>query len=244
MFKNETSGLERRAFLKKGISTIAIASIFSEAGFTKGQQTIKTPRGRGKELVPLDFSNLLENPPLGFSIETLENHLGLYKKYVKQFNTVSKKLKKKENTGHDNLIKKGFSYGGLILHELYFKNITHKKESLNYKSSLYRSIEGSFESISNFLDLFVKAGSNSRGWTILGLNLSTADLEIYNLDSHNEGANLTFIWPILVLDVYEHAYLIDYGTDKLAYVNNFVNRISWSILENRFKTGVSILGIS
>ena len=245
---SQNKSQNRRSFIKNSLlATLATASVLSGNTFSKTSNAISSSTNerilanRTRDLLPRDFSGLLLEPPLGFSRKTLENHLGLYRKYVKTFNSVNRTLETEENIGHDNLIKKGFSYAGVILHELYFHNLTSEQKSLNRNSLLEAYLKRSFKSVDSFLSQFIKAGISSRGWAVLGLNLFTTDLEIYILDAHNEGASLLYLWPVLVLDMYEHAYLIDHGTNKRAYANNFVERIDWSVLERRFEQGIAIL---
>ena len=70
----------------------------------------------------------------------------------------------------------------------------------------------------------------SRGWSLLVWNTKEAKLQQFNSDAHNQGG----VWgsvPVIVLDVYEHAYFIDYGSDRKAYIETFWKNFNWSAAE-------------
>ncbi|MFN5539396.1 MAG: superoxide dismutase [Candidatus Melainabacteria bacterium] len=184
-----------------------------------------------------DFSPLVSEPPNGMSSRQISEHLGLYKKYVISLNKVTDQ-EKAQGISHDTLVNKGFAYGGTILHELYFGNMSSNPPQLNYQSELMKAIERQYGAYEGLLTNFKEAGKAARGWAILGLNLFDGRLNIYGMDAHNEGSALAFIWPVIVMDVYEHAYMIDHGTNKEAYIDSFLKNIDWSIGEARFLQGM------
>ncbi len=66
----------------------------------------------------------------------------------------------------------------------------------------------------------------ARGWTVLAWDTHDNALRVYTGDAHNQGG----VWgclPILVLDVYEHAYFIDYGSDRKAYIGDWWKNLDW-----------------
>jgi Fe-Mn family superoxide dismutase len=174
-----------------------------------------------------DFSPLATEPPKGMSSKQISEHLGLYKKYVISLNKVTDQ-EKAQGISHDTLINKGFAYGGTILHELYFGNMSSNPPQLNYQSELMKAVERQYGAYEGLLTNFKEAGKAARGWAILGLNLFDGRLNIYGMDAHNEGSALAFIWPVIVMDVYEHAYMIDHGTNKEAYIDSFLKNIDCS----------------
>lgn len=222
----EQESLSRRDLLKAG--SILAASLV--LGSNQTQATVKSLNAK-------DFSPLVSRPPEGMSSRQINEHLGLYRKYVAALNKVNE-TEKKSGITHDTLINKGFAYGGTILHELYFGNLTFNPSQLNYSSELMKAIEKEYGAYEGLVNNFKEAGKASRGWVVLGLNLYDGRLSIYGLDSHNEGSSLAFIWPVLVMDVYEHAYMIDHGTNKQAYIDGFMQNIDWSIVEARFFQGL------
>ena len=73
---------------------------------------------------------------------------------------------------------------------------------------------------------------SARGWVILAYDLNDGRLHNYISDIHNQGIVLGTI-PLIVLDMYEHAYFIDFGTDKKSYIDWFLSSINWEIVEER-----------
>ena len=216
---------------------LAASTLLPALGQAKADQVQAQPPAPSTTLQAKDFSGLVNKPPQGISSRQINEHLGLYKKYVISLN----KTQESERTSgitHDTLINKGFAYGGTVLHELYFSNLSQSASQLHYQSPLMKLIERDYVAYEGFVNNFKEAAKAARGWVILGLNLFDGKLNIYGMDAHNEGSALLFIWPIVVLDVYEHAYMIDHGTNKTAYIDNFMNNIDWSIAEARFQQGI------
>jgi superoxide dismutase, Fe-Mn family len=233
--------LNRRDFLKFGAGAFAttIIPLANSAQSVLAEETM-TLNKTNNNIQAKDFSPLVTIPPAGMSSRQINEHLGLYRKYVISLNK-TQETEKKTGITHDTLINKGFAYGGTLLHELYFGNLSSKPAQLNYQSLLMQAIERDYGAYEGLINNFKEAGLNARGWAIFGLNLFDGKLNIYGMDSHNEGSALMFIWPIIVLDVYEHAYMIDHGTNKTAYLDNFMKNIDWSIGEARFLQGLKTL---
>lgn len=244
--EHKEENLSRRELLKTGLkagTAIAAATILPNIpSAVKSQTGQNNPQDLKKywtdgPILPKDFSKLVNQPPQGMSSRQIREHLGLYKKYVTGLNKVHKE-EKSTGINHNSLTNKGFAYGGTVLHELYFSNLAQTQNQLNYKSELMNALGRQYGAYEGFVNNFKAAGKSSRGWTILGLSLFDGNLDIYGLDAHNEGTMLGYVWPVVVMDVYEHAYMIDHGTNKPAYINDFVNNIDWRIAEARFNQGL------
>ncbi|MDJ0625454.1 MAG: Fe-Mn family superoxide dismutase [Candidatus Caenarcaniphilales bacterium] len=231
----ESKDFSRRDLLKAG-TVMAAATLIPNLANTKASSQTSKKYWTEKQIQPKDFTPLIVTPPSGMSSRQISEHLGLYKKYVSKLNKVHEQEKKTGIT-HDSLINKGFAYGGTVLHELYFGNLSQAPTKIN-QSELLNAINRQYGNFDNFISNFKTAGKSSRGWTILGLNLFDGNLDIFGLDAHNEGTMLSYIWPVVVMDVYEHAYMIDHGTNKQAYINDFVKNINWNIAEARFNQGL------
>lgn len=173
-----------------------------------------------------------------------EHHDVLYAGYVNKLNEIEEKLpgadKGKANATFSDFraLKKEevFAQNGILLHELYFENIAPKNNGEDEEAnlSIRQAIEKDFGSFSVWQEDFLACGMSSRGWVILGFNPADGQLHNYIADVHDVGG----VWnakPLLVLDVYEHAYFIDYGTKKKDYINAFIKNINWDIVEKRFK---------
>ncbi len=176
----------------------------------------------------------------GISERMLAEHLKLYNGYVSKSNEIADKL----SSGTVDLSKSAATYSefrglkleqtfngnGMYLHQFYFENLTENSPQM--PQSLKEEIEKNFGSYDKWKDEFVATGMAGRGWAVLGLNLE--DGKLYNLlyDAHNIGGFVTIV-PLLVLDVFEHAYFIDYGTNRKDYINAYMGLINWSVVEKR-----------
>jgi len=131
----------------------------------------------------------------------------------------------------------GFVVGGLkereltftnsvILHELYFANLGGDGKPAG---AVKDAIAAAFGGFPRFEELFRATGlslAGGSGWTVLDLDFSTGDLRIFWAGNHTQ--SLAFGAPLLVLDMYEHAYAIDYGAAAAKYVDAFFANIAWS----------------
>ncbi len=168
-----------------------------------------------------------------------EEHLKLYEGYINKINEIDEVLlKNPEYEGanatysHFRGLKRGetFALDGVILHELYFENfggMMKEPEILTLKS-----LAESFPSFESWRDDFVATARASRGWAILVFDQRSRRFRNISLDAHDVG-NVTLSFPILVLDVYEHAYFLQYGTDKNQYIDRFMDNINWGVVNRR-----------
>lgn len=177
-----------------------------------------------------------------YSKETLDLHYNiLYKGYVEKTNLALVNLDKARNNNDFSNIKclekeLSFQGSGAILHQMFFENLKpaeSRNEILDFK--LERGIINDFGSIEKFKNQFVAAASNieGSGWCILVWVREFNKLEILQCEKHQ---NLT-LWgciPILVLDMWEHSYYLQYKTNKVSYINSFWNIVNWKELNKRY----------
>ena len=172
----------------------------------------------------------------GISLRTLWEHFKLYQGYVKKTNEIQKKIDeadKSEANGvysHIGELKRQetFAVNGMKLHEVYFGHLGDGNEP---KGRLLKMIERDFGSLENWKLDMVATGLSARGWAILALDFKDNRLHNYSADAQNVGA----VWgaiPIIAMDVYEHAYFIDYGTDRKSYVDAFFKNLNWEFAES------------
>ncbi|WP_053956583.1 superoxide dismutase [Inediibacterium massiliense] len=182
----------------------------------------------------------------GISNNQLTQHYTLYKGYVEKINLIWRKLKEEkfENPNPTyspyRCLKLGESYSlnGVKLHELYFENLGGYCH-IPYGNLLKKLIHD-FGSYENFQTDFLNAGKSARGWVVTAYDLIDHTIRNYMCDSHDQGG----IWnalPILVLDVYEHAYMIDFGIDRAKYLDIFIKNINWDICECRYNQILNLL---
>ncbi|MDD5726442.1 MAG: superoxide dismutase [Patescibacteria group bacterium] len=189
--------------------------------------------------LPLPFSGAQGN----ISEKTLAiHHDKLYVGYVDKKDEIAEKLKALSHGGDTSTANQSFSelralkdgetfaVNGTYLHEWYFENLGGDGKPTDKIASALADKYGSLE---NFLKYFAACGMAARGWVVLAWDTHDKALKIYNGDAHNQGG----VWgaiPLLVMDVYEHAYFIDFGSDRKTYIQEFINHINWSVVEQRY----------
>jgi superoxide dismutase, Fe-Mn family len=193
------------------------------------------------QIKPLPISKELT----GISRKTLEiHHDKLYAGYVAKMNEVNAKLValrdnsealSAANQSYSELraLRSGetFSTNGVYLHEHYFGVLGGPSPALGTR--LGDAIAAKWGSIEKFIEVFSASGMAMRGWVVLALDTHAKELKIYGCDSHDQGG----VWgsiPLIVLDVYEHAYFIDYGSDRKKYIADFWKNMDWKEADAAF----------
>lgn len=181
----------------------------------------------------LPFSKELD----GISKKTIEiHHDKLYVGYVNKLKEVSQKLMEMNASGlgldaanqsYSDLRAlrdaETFTVNGVYLHEYYFRVLGGAGEA---SGSLVDALVEKYGSLEKFMAFFSATGMAVRGWVVLAWDMQLGRLKIYGCDSHNQGG----VWgcvPIIVMDVYEHAYFIDHGSDRKAYIQAFWKNLDW-----------------
>ena len=176
-----------------------------------------------------------------YSTKTLELHYKiLYKGYVDNTNKTEEKLQKaREIKDFSNIkcLEKDLSFfgSGAILHELFFENMgpaIPTEPSLELMTQIIKDF-GNFDSFKNQFSEASKAVEAS-GWGILAWVPKWKKLEILQCEKHQ---NLT-LWgciPLLVLDMWEHSYYLQYYTERAEYIKAFWNIVNWNVVNRRFK---------
>lgn len=174
-----------------------------------------------------------------YSKETLQLHYQvLYKGYVDNTNKTEKKLETARNTSDFSNIKcleKDLSFygSGAILHQLFFENMT-KPNGSSPSDTLKWQIEKDFGSFDKFKIQFTEAAIavEASGWTLLVWVPEFNRLEVLQCEKHQ---NLT-LWgcmPLLVLDMWEHSYYLQYKTSRPEYVDAWWHIVNWDIVNSR-----------
>lgn len=181
---------------------------------------------------PLPFAKDLT----GISGKTVSiHHDKLYAGYVAKKNEIESKLDPLEKGGdvttanqtYSELraLKDGetFAANGVYLHEWYFEVLGGDGTPAG---ELAEALKERFGSLENFIAYFTACGMAARGWAVLAWDTHDSALKVYTGDAHNQGG----VWgavPVIVLDVYEHSYFIDYGSDRKAYILDFWKNLDW-----------------
>jgi len=177
-----------------------------------------------------NFENLIGTQ--GLSETLLRNHFKLYEGYVNNTNALTEKLNAiaKDSPEFAELKRRfGWEFNGMRLHELYFGNIS--KGQVAISAALKERIAKQFGSWEAFEADF-KATGKMRG---IGWVLTVQDNNgLYNIwvNEHDVG-HLAGTKIILVMDVFEHAYMTDYGIKKAGYIEVFFKAVNWKFVEDR-----------
>lgn len=176
-----------------------------------------------------------------YSKETLDLHYNiLYKGYVDKTNTALTNLeiaRTRNDFKNIKCLEKELSFqgSGTILHELFFKNMNSPSICTKIDYRLVHEIIQDFGSFENFKRQFTEAATTveASGWCILVWVPNFQKLEILQCEKHQ---NLT-LWgckPILVFDMWEHSYYLQYKTKRPDYISAFWNIINWEEVNKRF----------
>ena len=175
----------------------------------------------------------------GITKKMLDEHFKLYEGYVKKTNEIQKKIEeadKSEANGVFSYIgelkrQETFAVNGMKLHEVYFGHLGGDGQP---KGDLVKMIERDFGSMDAWKLDMIATGISARGWAILAYDYKDNRLHNYGSDAHNVGA----VWaavPLIVLDVYEHAYFMDYGVNRKDYINYFFGNLDWNFANDILK---------
>lgn len=124
----------------------------------------------------------------------------------------------------------------MILHELYFANLGGDGK---VAGSVGRALATTFGSQARWEELFRASAmglGGGSGWVFVDLNFHTRDLRIYSTGGHSQA--LAFGAPLLVLDMFEHAYALDFGAAHARYLDAFLANVRWSEVERRYQRAV------
>lgn len=176
----------------------------------------------------------------GFSDEMLTNHFTLYQGYVKNINMLNDELDLllgQNKTGipaYAELMRRfGWEFNGMRLHELYFGNMINGGIKLSDDSPLMTKIKKAYGSYENWgKDFRAVAVMRGIGWAVLYHDPESDQILNVWVNEHDVG-HLATCKPLLILDVFEHAYITDYGIKRADYIEAFFKAINWPVAEKR-----------
>ncbi len=190
-----------------------------------------------KPYVEKDFKHLTGLN--GISDKTMEIHLKLYAGYVLNTNKLNEKVIElteagKSGTPEYSELKRryGFEYNGMRLHEYYFGILKPGGSELKESSALGKLITENYSSIEVWKNDFFKVGAmRGVGWAVMFQDPFTKQLTNNWINLHEDG-NIAGFAPILVMDAWEHAFLLDYvPADRPKYIEAFFINIDWAKVE-------------
>jgi len=180
---------------------------------------------------------------IGISPKQLEVHLGLYAGYVKHVNLLREKIHEyqKDNAEkHAYTITElrrrfAFEFDGMRMHEYYFEQWERGSKELSAASALEQAVSEKYGNWNGFIGHFKEVGmSRGIGWTILYQDPEASTMHVAWVSDHELG-QLGGLPVILAMDMWEHAFMVDYlPSEKKQYVEAFLANTNWSIAEKRF----------
>ena len=183
----------------------------------------------------------------GISDKTLEMHFELYEGYVAKTNELNEKIgqfladgqvDQEEMPAYSEFNRRlGFEYNGMVLHEYYFGNLTPGGAGdPGFNSPFARTAQESFGSFYLWKADFLGVGKmRGVGWAICYQNPANGRLSNHWITLHEVG-NVSGFTPVLVMDVWEHAYLLDYKpSERAKYIEAFFSNIDWNVVDGRLK---------
>jgi len=182
-----------------------------------------------------NFESLLGTK--GFSDKLLKDHFTLYQGYVKNTNkladtlsAMSKEEGKTTTPEYAELKRRfGWEFNGMRLHEYYFGNMVKGGKPIEKNTNLYKKIVADFGSYEAWEKDFKATGAmRGIGWVILYYDGAEGRLFNTWINEH-DGGHLSGAKPLIVMDVFEHAYMTDYGLKKADYIEAFFKAIDWTI---------------
>lgn len=236
------SEITRRGFLATATAGVTLAALNPKTIFatppqdTTMTQSLPTAFAASHELKPLPFDPSKLD---GFSEKLIHSHWeNNYGGSVKALNAVKQKLA----SSLDDANLPAFIYndlkrehlmrtGSVVLHELYFGNLGGTGKA---GAALHKALADAFGSIETWEKEFRRMGAGlggGSGWVVLGYNLHSGLLENYWQWDHLHAPSATL--PLLVMDMYEHSYQMDYGAAAPAYVDAFFRNIHWETVSAR-----------
>jgi superoxide dismutase, Fe-Mn family len=186
----------------------------------------------------------------GISDGTLAMHFKLYEGYVTNTNLLNEQIAEllkteitpKEMPIYSELVRRlGFEYNGMVLHEWYFGNMKKGGSGDPDKASaFYKAAETSFGSYENWKKSFVTIGKmRGVGWAATYQDPVTGRLSNHWINLHETGNVAGFV-PILIMDVWEHAFIRDYApADRPKYIEAFFSNIDWTACNERLAKGAA-----
>lgn len=186
-----------------------------------------------------NFSHLLGTA--GFSDGLLKTHFALYEAYVTNTNKVTGLLEgllkdDKASTPEYAEMKRrfGWEFNGMRLHEFYFENMSKEKTSLAEGSALRAKLAEAYGSVEAWEKDFRATGAmRGIGWA--ALYWDPVGGRVFNTWIHeHEGGHFANGSLLLVMDVWEHAFFVDYGAKRADYIAAFFGAIDWNVVEKRF----------
>lgn len=181
----------------------------------------------------------------GISKKSVDEHLKLYAGYVKFTNLINEKIAEYAKDSEKNSYVLGelqrrfsFEFNGMRNHEYYFSSLEGGTKALGASSKLKAQIEKRFGSFDAWLAMFkMIAMTRGVGWAMLYWDAKNKELVHAWVDEQHVG-QLNGLPLVLGLDMWEHSFYMDYGTNKKGYVEAFFENLNWEVIEKNFSENI------
>ncbi|MEM5782217.1 MAG: superoxide dismutase [Candidatus Aenigmatarchaeota archaeon] len=188
--------------------------------------------------LPYDYKDL---EPFISETQLLIHHQKHHQAYVNGANSILESIDKARKDGIDLDMKSvlkslSFNIGGHILHSLFWNNLASVEKNGNPNETLTNLINNEFGSFERFKKEFSQAALSveGSGWAVLTFCKQTQRPIIMQIEKHNVNIYPTFK-ILLLIDVFEHAYYIDYKNDRAKYIEAFWNIVNWNTVNKRLE---------
>jgi len=167
-------------------------------------------------------------------------HKKLYENYTEQLTRISAELdtvdRKSDFRTYRSLKQNEIFYmNAVYLHELYFANISDVHSEVTMDSLSYMRLERDFGNFDNWqYDLVANAMSGASGWAVCAYSTFLQRYINFFVESHDTSIPVG-CYPVVVIDVWEHAYFRDYLDDRRSYIYSMMKELDWVVIEERFK---------
>lgn len=182
------------------------------------------------------------------SQKTKDAHTQLYKGYVETLNRVSSELDTAERSKADSKhsefrslkLDEVYNLNATWLHELFFANCFEPHSEIYMDSIAYLRLERDFGTFEDFQKEFMACAlSSGNGWAVCGYNMYLQRYICTFVSNHSQDVMLG-LYPLVVIDMWEHAYFKDYQTDKRSFLVAMMKELNWNVIEERFKKAEAI----
>jgi Fe-Mn family superoxide dismutase len=182
------------------------------------------------------------------SQKTKDSHVSLYKDYVETFNKVSTQLdspnRTDANSRHSSFrslkLDETYNLNAVWLHELYFSNCFDPHSEIHMDSISYLRLQRDFGTFDDWQKDFIAcAMSAGQGWAVCGYNLFLKRYVNTMISNHSQDI-MVGLFPVIVLDMHEHAYNKDYLSDKKSFIISQMREFNWDVINERLTKSESI----
>jgi len=237
--------ITRRDFLKLA-GVMAGATLLPAAALGSDSQPKPKPTTAAKEATMYEAKTwpYIDKGLEGLSANMLKAHYGLYQGYVKKINEIEEKLRAVTDRSGANYSFNEYSelkrreavpLMGTYLHEFYFDNLS--PAPLDENSSLAQDLKKDFGSVDKWWEDAKAVCLSTVGWCVTTFNQRDRKLHNYLIEEHHRGFPAHQV-PVVVIDSWEHAFALDYGTARPKYLDVFRQNLNWKVAQERYQRAI------